>query len=109
MRRSPRPVCSLRCCSVIDAVYSDTWPGIDFAAATDLPILTTLLSSPAFWSTLHPATAPFSAASFGQGQPHVRQAAWVLVGSLVGVFKGLFLCPRRVFMKSLRFASYTFF
>ena len=90
------------CCSVIDEAYSENWPEIDSASATDLPILTTLLSSLAFWSTLHPAAVsphsspvdqqfcPFSVASFGQGQPQVRQAAWALVGSLIRVFKGLF-------------------
>ncbi|KAG8216452.1 hypothetical protein J3R82DRAFT_6559 [Butyriboletus roseoflavus] len=78
----------------------ENWPVIDSTHTTDLSILTALLSSPAFWSTLHPATissrsnpvnqrlCPFSAASSGQGQPQVRQAAWALVGSLVGVFKG---------------------
>ncbi|KAF8551747.1 hypothetical protein OG21DRAFT_1605114 [Imleria badia] len=78
----------------------ENWPEIDSASATDLSILTTLLSSIAFWSTLHPAAVsprsspvnqeicPFSVASFGQGQPQVRQAAWGLVGSLIRVFKG---------------------
>lgn len=93
-------------CSIIDAFCPENWPAMDSAPAPDPPILTTLLSSPAFWSTLHPATAPpppnsanqqlcpFSIASFGQGQPQVRQAAWALVGCLVRVFKGLFLSPR---------------
>ncbi|KAH0834818.1 hypothetical protein J3R83DRAFT_10427 [Lanmaoa asiatica] len=79
----------------------ENWPAIDSASVTSHPLLTTLLSPPAFWSTLHPAIVspdsnpvnpqpcPFSVASFGQGQPQVRQAAWALVGSLVGVFKGL--------------------
>lgn len=94
------------CRSVIDVIYSENWPEIDTAFGTNLPTIMGLLLSPAFWSTLHPATVPlrsssvnnqlcpFSVASFGQGQPHVRQAAWALVGSLVGVFKGLFLFPR---------------
>ena len=109
-----RPLIHFSCVlSVIDAAYSENWPEIDFASATDLPILTTLLSSLAFWSTLHPAAAsprsspvnqqfsPFSDASFGQGQPQVRQAAWVLVGSLIRVFKGLFRFLVCVFAESL--------
>jgi hypothetical protein len=100
-------------CSVIDAAYSENWLEIDSASATDLPILTTLLSSLAFWSTLHPAAvppcsspvnqqlSPFSVASFGQGQPQVRQAAWTLVGSLIRVFKGLFRLLICMFAESL--------
>lgn len=110
----PSPVFCV-CCSVIDAIYSENWPEIDSVPTTDLSILITLLSSPAFWSTLHPAIissrsdpvnqhlCPFSAASFGHGQPQVRQAAWALVGSLVGVFKGLYSTPS-VFVESPRFA-----
>lgn len=112
-------------CSIIDAICAENWSDIDSASATDLPILTTLLSSPAFWSTLHPATVslganpvnqqlcPFSIASFGQGQPQVRQAAWALVGSLVGVFKGLFSSLRcRICRKTalcICISSFTFF
>ncbi|KAF9226338.1 hypothetical protein BS17DRAFT_807138 [Gyrodon lividus] len=73
----------------------------DSAAAAASPVVTTItvfLSSPAFWSTLHPGTAlqearlgsnethqtcPFAAVSFGQNQPQVRQAAWALIGCLV--------------------------
>lgn len=79
---------------VTNSIDPENLPAVD----SDQLVLTTLLSSPALWSALHPATVPsnkqmcpFSIASFGQGQPHVRQAAWVLVGSLVGVFKGLFV------------------
>ncbi|KAF9239333.1 hypothetical protein BU15DRAFT_74748 [Melanogaster broomeanus] len=66
-------------------------------ASPVVPTVTTLLSSPAFWSTLHPGsvasndihqTCPFAAVSFGQNQPQVRQAAWALVGSLVRGVKG---------------------
>lgn len=108
------------CCSIIDLFCLENWPAIVSASATDLHILTTLLSSPAFWSTLHPASAPpspnsanqqlcpFTIASFGQGQPQVRQAAWALVGSSVGVFRGLFLSPRcRVCGKSTLCISYS--
>ncbi|KAF8434511.1 hypothetical protein L210DRAFT_3763021 [Boletus edulis BED1] len=74
----------------------DNWPEVDSASATDLAVLTALLSSLPFWSTLHPAAVlsrsspfcPFSVALFGHGQPQVRQAAWALVGTLIKVFKG---------------------
>jgi len=104
------------CCSVIDTAYLENWPEVDSASATDLLILTTQLSSLAFWSTLHPAAVssrsslvnqqlcPFSVTSFGQGQPQVRRAAWTLVGSLIKVFKGLFCLLVCVFVESLYFA-----
>lgn len=95
-----------------DVVYSENWPEVDSA---DLTILTALLSSLPFWSTLHPATAsphsgpvsqlcPFSAASFGQGQPQVRQTTWALVGSLIRVLKGSFRLLVCIFAECLRFA-----
>ncbi|KAG6379677.1 hypothetical protein JVT61DRAFT_10198 [Boletus reticuloceps] len=43
------------CWFSIDAAYSDNWPEVDSASATDLAVLTALLSSLPFWSTLHPA------------------------------------------------------
>ena len=90
-----------RMCPSANADHSESWPEMSSASVTDLPIWTTPLTSLAFWSTLHPATVlirpgpvsdqlcPFSVSSFGQGQPQVRRAAWVLVGSLLRVFKGL--------------------
>ncbi|KAG9311744.1 hypothetical protein JVU11DRAFT_7987 [Chiua virens] len=79
----------------------ENWPLIDLGYASDHSIVTTHLSSPVFWSCLHPTviptgstsdnqqpeSCPFSITSFGQGQPQVRQAAWALVGSLVRVSK----------------------